>query len=293
MMKRLNKFISPAKLNLYLEVNNKRKDGFHNIESLMTFCEVGDVIRIERSKALELKITGPFGKFLRHDENIILKVVKGLEQLYERKFKVRVTLEKNLPISSGMGGGSSNAATVVRAIHNIFGINESKDLDNFLISIGADVPFCYYGKTAVIRGIGEKIEFVNHELCDYYILLINPIKEVSTKKIFEKLKIVKTKKAKKEIKSAKLNLEFLKEKENQLQAVAIQELFEIKTILEFLKSETDSLYSRMTGSGATCFSIYSTKERLKIAENMFKLKFPSFWIMKTKLVNAINDINLV
>ena len=81
MMKRLNKFISPAKLNLYLEVNNKRKDGFHNIESLMTFCEVGDVIRIERSKALELKITGPFGKFLRHNENIILKVVKGLEQL--------------------------------------------------------------------------------------------------------------------------------------------------------------------------------------------------------------------
>ena len=96
-----------------------------------------------------------------------------------------------------MGGGSSNAATVVRAIHNIFGINESKDLDNFLISIGADVPFCYYGKTAVIRGIGEKIEFVNHELCDYYVLLINPIKEVSTQKIFENLKIVKTKKLKK------------------------------------------------------------------------------------------------
>ena len=292
-MKRLNKFISPAKLNLYLEVNNKRKDGFHNLESLMTFCEVGDVIRIERSKALELKIKGPFGKFLDHNENIILKVVKGLEQLYERKFKVCVTLEKNLPISSGMGGGSSNAATVVRAIHNIFGINESRDLDNFLISIGADVPFCYYGRTAVIRGIGEKIEFVNHELCDYYVLLINPIKEVSTQKIFEKLKIVKTKKAKKEIKSTKLNLEFLKEKENHLQAVAIQELFEVKTILEFLKFKTDSLYSRMTGSGATCFSIYASKESLKIAENMFKLKFPSFWIMKTKLVNSINDINLV
>ena len=292
-MKRLNKFISPAKLNLYLEVNNKRKDGFHNLESLMTFCEVGDVIRIERSKALELKIIGPFGKFLDHNENIILKVVKGLEQLYERKFKVCVTLEKNLPISSGMGGGSSNAATVVRAIHNIFGINESRDLDNFLISIGADVPFCYYGRTALIRGIGEKIEFVNHELCDYYVLLINPIKEVSTQKIFEKLKIVKTKKAKKEIKSTKLNLEFLKEKENHLQAVAIQELFEIKTILEFLKFETDSLYSRMTGSGATCFSIFASKESLKIAEKMFKLKFPSYWIMKTKLVNSINDINLV
>ena len=121
------------------------------------------------------------------NENIILKVINGLEQLYKRKFKVNVTLEKNLPISSGMGGGSSNAATVIRAIHDIFGLNESKNLDNFLISMGADVPFCYHGKSAIITGIGEKIEFVNHELCNYYVLLVNPIKEVSTKKIFEKL----------------------------------------------------------------------------------------------------------
>ena len=105
--------------------------------------------------------------------------------------------------------------------------------------------------------------------------MINPIKEVSTQKIFEKLKIEKIKKTKKEIKSTKLNLEFLKEKENHLQAVAIQELFEIKTILEFLKSETDSLYSRMTGSGAPVFQSAS-KESLKIAEKMFKLKFPHF-----------------
>lgn len=292
-MKNLNKFISPAKLNLYLEVNNKRKDGFHNLESLMTFCDLGDVIKIERSNSFELKIKGPFGKFLDLNENIILKVINGLENLYERKFKVCVTLEKNLPISSGMGGGSSNAATVIRAIHEIFGIKESKNLGSFLISIGADVPFCYYGKSAIIKGIGEKIKFVNHELCNYYVLLINPLKEVSTKDIFEKLKVFKKKNLKKEIKSNKLNLEFLKEKENHLEVIAIQEIFEINTILEFLKSETDSLYSRMTGSGATCFSFYENKKSLKIAENMLKLKFPSYWVMKTKLVNSINDINLV
>ena len=141
-MKNLNKFISPAKLNLYLEVNNKRKDGFHNLESLMTFCDLGDVIKIERSNSFELKIKGPFGKFLDLNENIILKVINGLENLYERKFKVCVTLEKNLPISSGMGGGSSNAATVIRAIHEIFGIKESKNLGSFLISIFR-TPFLY------------------------------------------------------------------------------------------------------------------------------------------------------
>lgn len=292
-MRNLNKFISPAKLNLYLEVISKRKDGFHNLESLMTFCELGDVIKIEQSRSFQLKIKGPFGKFLDLNENIILKVINGLEELYERKFKVCVTLEKNLPISSGMGGGSSNAATVIRAIHDIFRIKESENLDHFLISIGADVPFCYYGKSAIIKGIGEQIEFVNHELCDYYVLLVNPLEEVSTKNVFEKLKILKKKKGKKEIKSNKLNLEFLKEKENHLEAVAIRELSKIKTILEFLKFQTDSLYSRMTGSGATCFSFYKNKESLKIAENMLKSNFPSFWVMKTKLVNSINDINLV
>lgn len=292
-MNKLNKFISPAKLNLYLEVNSKRKDGFHNLESLMTFCELCDVIKIEKSKSFELKIKGPFGKFLDLNKNIILKVINGLEQFYEKKFKVFISLEKNLPISSGMGGGSSNAATVIRAIHEIFRIKERKNLINFLISIGADVPFCYYGKSAIIKGIGEKIEFVNHELCNYHVLLVNPIKEVSTKNIFEKLKILKKKRVKKEIKSTKLNLEFLKKKENHLEAVAINELLEIKTILEFLKSETNSLYSRMTGSGATCFSFYENKESLKIAENMLKLKFPSYWVMETKLVNSINDINLV
>ena len=198
-MRNLNKFISPAKLNLYLEVISKRKDGFHNLESLMTFCELGDVIKIEQSKSFQLKIKGPFGKFLDLNENIILKVINGLEELYERKFKVCVTLEKNLPISSGMGGGSSNAATVIRAIHDIFRIKESENLDHFLISIGADVPFCYYGKSAIIEGIGEQIEFVNHELCDYYVLLVNPLEEVSTKNVFEKLKILKKKKAKKKL----------------------------------------------------------------------------------------------
>lgn len=292
-MKRSHKFISPAKLNLYLEVKNKRKDGFHNLESLMTFCELGDIIRIEKSSTFKLKINGPFGRFLDLNKNIIVEAVNGLEQLYEREFGVSVTLEKNLPISSGMGGGSSNAATVIRAIHDIFEVDESQYLDNFLVSIGADVPFCYYGKSAIITGIGDKIQFVNHDLDDYHVLLVNPIKEISTKKIFEKLKIEKEKKVKKETKLTQINLDFLKGKENHLESVAIKELLEINIILEFLRLKTNSLYSRMTGSGATCFSIFENKESLESAEKMIKLKFPLYWVMNTKLVNSINDINLV
>ena len=104
---------SPAKINLYLNVKNRRKDGYHNIESLMTFCDCGDEITVNKSKKFNLKIKGPFSKFLINKENLIEKSVKKLEDFYERDFKVEVILKKNLPISSGMAGGSSNAATFI------------------------------------------------------------------------------------------------------------------------------------------------------------------------------------
>ena len=89
-----------------------------------------------------------------------------------------------------MGGGSSNAATVVRCIHKLFNIKENNNLDNFfLISIGADVPFCFYGKSAIVTGLGDKLNFIEHDFEKFFVLLINPLKEVSTKQIFEKLNL--------------------------------------------------------------------------------------------------------
>ena len=186
-MNSLYKEISPAKLNLFLEVLNRRQDGFHNLESFMTFCQAGDLICVNKSNEFKLTINGQFANFLNNADNIINKAVSSMEHLYKRKFNVNIILEKNLPISSGMGGGSSNAATVIRAIHNIFKLEENENLLSSLLSLGADVPFCYYGKSAVIQGVGERLKFINHELEDHHILLVNPMKEVSTNLIFNKL----------------------------------------------------------------------------------------------------------
>lgn len=285
--------ISPAKINLYLEVIGKRKDNFHNIESFMTFVKYGDLITISKSDSLKLKITGDFARELSEFDNIIVKTVKGLEKLYNRSFDVSIELCKKLPVSSGMGGGSSNAATVVRCIHKLFNIKEKNNLDDFLISIGADVPFCFYGKSAIVSGLGNKLNFIEHDFEKFFVLLINPLKEVSTKRIFEKLNLKYESQIKPSININKITLDFIKKKSNYLENFAIEELKIIKSILDFTKNQTNNLMVRMTGSGATCFAVYRNMKDLRLAENLIKSKFKKCWIQDTNFINSINDINLV
>ena len=151
--------LSPAKINLFLEVKNKRNDGYHDIQSLMTFCDFGDKLCVSKSKDFRIKLDGPFSGSLINKENLIQKTVKKLENLFERKFNVEVVLKKNLPIASGMAGGSSNAATFITCVKEIFRLEEVDGFNELLLSLGADVPFCYNGKTALVTGIGENIKF--------------------------------------------------------------------------------------------------------------------------------------
>lgn len=290
-----NTFIefSPVKLNLYLEVLSKRQDGYHNIESFMTFCSFGDILTVKKSDSFKFKTTGMFANDLILEDNIIIKTIKSLEEIYKKNFKVNIILEKRLPISSGMAGGSSNAAAIVRIIHKIYNLDEKNNLIPFLTSIGADVPFCYYGKSAIVTGIGENLNFKKHNLENFFVLLINPLQQLSTKNIFEKIDLQKKSTLSNNFASLKINIESLKNKSNHLEKIAKKELPVISNILEFLKLQTQSLFVRMTGSGATCFSIYQNSEDLKNAEILAKSTFPKYWIKSTKLVNSINDINLV
>ena len=184
------KKLSPAKINLFLEVKNKREDGYHNIDILMTFCNYGDFLKIKKSDKFCLKLNGPFGVDLEKKNNLIEKAKYKLEHLYKKKFDVEVILTKNLPIASGMAGGSSNAATFIKCIKEIYDLKDVLGFDDLLLSLGSDVPFCYHGKTALVRGIGEKLNFINIKE-NYYLLLINPKIEISTQKIFNELRELK------------------------------------------------------------------------------------------------------
>lgn len=280
---------SPAKINLFLEILSKRNDGFHNLNSLMCFCNIGDKIKISKSESYSLNITGPFSDDLKSKNNIITDTLKKLEIFFNKKFSVSIVLEKNLPISSGMGGGSSNAATIVRAIINIFNLDIKKlDLDKLLISIGSDVPFCFYGKSSIVSGIGEKVVPLKH-LEDLKVLLVNPLVEISTKSIFHQIKCFNTNPTnfpREKINRSKL-IDILNQSKNDLQYIVTKKNTQVNEVIDFFKNETESSFYRMTGSGATCFGVFDTYSHMKKAEVKLKNKNNNWWIASAKTLNYI------
>lgn len=285
-----NIFFSPAKINIFLEVMSRRKDGFHNLNSLMSFCNIGDFIEIKKSKKFSFDIVGPFSKsLLKLEHNIILEVIKNLETHFDRTFNINLKLRKNLPISSGLGGGSCNAAITIKALLKIFELKiKETELQKILLSIGSDVPFCYYGKTSLVNGIGEKIKPIS-KIEELNILLVNPMVEVPTKEIFKKVikfnsnPTVLTKKtiSKKEL------LDILDNSANDLEEIAIASFSEIKEVLEFFKFHTKSTFQRMSGSGGTCIGFFDSNKSLKEAELNFKKYFSNWWVKSGKILNHL------
>ena len=289
-MEDFKEFVSPIKLNLFLEVINKSKDGYHNLESLMTFCKFGDQIKIKKSTKFKFSIDGPFSKNLSTKSNIILNTIVLLEKYLNLKFNVEIILTKNLPISSGMGGGSSNAATIIHCLKNLYNFKiRKKELDFLLFTLGADVPFCYYRKSAIVRCKGEKISFIKKKLFELPVVLINPLIEISTKQIFENLFLNSKKKEKfenEDINSEDLFL-YLAKRRNDLQNSAEKICPKIKEVNNFLNLNTKATFARMTGSGATCFGIYTNMDDAISAENLLKKKYKKMWIKRTQIINNL------
>ena len=290
MIKRKYVFFSPSKLNLFLEILSKRDDGYHNLNSLMCFSNIGDKIEIKESRYFILKIQGDFAKKLcNYDENIILKAVKTLEFFLKIKIKLEIILTKNLPIASGLAGGSSNAATVIKGVLNFLKLKVKKKLlNNILVSLGADVPFCFYGKTSIVEGFGNNIKPV-FPIPSQYVLLVNPLIEVSTKKIFKKLKKftkIKTNYPTKEIKKEKF-LDLLLKSKNDLEEIVKTEYPEVKAILDTFKNKTYSDFYRMSGSGATCFGFFNKKDYMEKAKSIFENQNNNYWIKEGKILNHI------
>lgn len=283
-----NIFFSPSKINLYLEVISKIENGLHNLNSLMTFTDIGDLIEINVSKKFFFKAKGPFSDQLGDmEKNIIFLALKKLESLINKKLNVEIILTKNLPLGSGLGGGSSNAATVVKALIKIYKLNmDQRDLDSLLISIGSDVPFCFHGKTAILNGIGDNLLFVS-KLKEYDLLLVNPLVEVSTKKIFEKVEKFNDKPTiYNNLSSDDSILQTILKSSNDLEDIAVNVYPEIGSILTIFK-KTNSIFTRMSGSGGTCFGLFNSKKDLLEAESIFHLKNKNWWIKKGKILNYI------
>lgn len=188
---------APAKVNLFLEVTGKRPNGYHNIATLFAKLTIGDDIKISAEKAetttIELKVKGPFGTELKADKsNLAYKAAAAFFEHFGIKAHCAIRLEKNIPIGSGLGGGSSDAAAVIMALCTLFNIETNskrmKDLVKLAAGLGADVPFFLYPDTFFKgEGIGDELTPVKNNLTSPYIVVAFPGEPSNTKEAYEKL----------------------------------------------------------------------------------------------------------
>ncbi len=248
---------APAKVNLYLHVTGKRPDGYHLLDSLVVFAGAGDVVEAARADCLSLAIDGPFGAALAGEaDNLVLRAARLLAEAGFVAPRVALRLIKNLPIASGIGGGSADAAAALRLLARLWGVEVPEGL---ALQLGADVPVCLAGRAARMQGIGEVL-LPAPALPDCGILLVNPGVAVSTPSVFKArgggFRAPADLPAGWD--SAAAMARDLAALSNDLQEPAVALAPVIGTVLETLAALPGALLARMSGSGATCFAIFAT-----------------------------------
>lgn len=276
---------SYAKLNLFLEVIGKNDKNYHLLESLICFIDIFDLIKIEKSNNFSLKFSGEFGSILENDpvENIIEKTTKLMAKEFGFPPNLKIELQKNIPIGAGIGGGSSNAATIILAINEIFNLNLNlRKMEEIGLKIGCDVPICLQNNMSFVEGIGEKISQTPIKTQPLWALIINPRKILSTREVFSNLTL-KNPKSQKIVENSNI-IDVIKSRSNDLENPAIKLFPQIKNIIDEVEKQKNCLISRMSGSGSTCFGLFQNPEDLEASYLNLSKIFPDFYIKKSILI---------
>ena len=264
-----------AKINLFLNVFNKTKDNLHNLKSLVCFIDLYDEIIISESNKFLIKIKGPFKSFVKKRENIIEKTFIIFSKFSGLKTNYKILLNKKIPVAAGLGGGSADAAVILQGL-NLLNKKKikKKDLFKLAMEIGSDVPACLYNKNVFFSGYGQILSKAP-KIPPVSVLLINPCKELSTKKVFN---IYKKKKLMKKSNFIYKNFFlWILEQNNDLQKYAEKFVPEIKEMIKFLSSSKNCFFSKMTGSGPTVFGLFKKKIDAQKANLLLKKKHPKWW----------------
>ena len=273
---------APAKINLYLEIINKRADGYHNIESVMHTVSLFDVLEFTKIEDNKIELVCDNADLFDTKKNLVYKAAEKVKEKYKINHGVKIKLTKNIPMGAGLGGGSSDAAATILALNKIWNINDDiKNLELLGATLGADVPFFMTGGTAKISGIGDIVEKINTNFSGTFVL-VKPNFGVSTPYAYSKVKfpLTNTHKISKittilekeafDFESAK-DLFF-----NRFEDFIFDEYQEIKQIREVL--EDLGCASLMSGSGATVFGLVHDKENLDFILNELKKCGWNIWV---------------
>lgn len=271
------KELAKAKINLTLHVDSKINDishsqyGYHPLNSLVVFSDIADEVLIVPSKENKVSITGPFGHMLNANEsNSTIQALKGIDCSPQH-----IKLVKNLPVSAGIGGGSANAAAVMRIFNS-----ESIQV---AMSLGADVPVCLFSKTAQMSGIGENLSFLPG-LGQVNAVLVNPRVSISTANVFNAFDEMSVKGGSILPSSAEgsLLLRAINGR-NDLEAAAISLEPVIGDVLSVINNQTGCCLARMSGSGPTCYGLFKDASASLNAANAIRSIAPDWWCETTIL----------
>jgi 4-diphosphocytidyl-2-C-methyl-D-erythritol kinase len=285
---------APAKLNLTLDVVGRREDGYHLLDSLVAFTEYGDTVEARPGEGLSLVMEGPFGGKLAVDpaENLVLRAARLLAAEAGVPADAALRLTKRLPIASGIGGGSSDAAATLLALAELWRLAlPEADLARLGLQLGADVPVCLAGRPARLEGIGERIGWAP-DLPAAPIVLVNPGIGLPTPQVFRARTGAFSPGAGPEgvLPASPADAEALAAAlagtSNDLAAPAITLLPVIAEVLSALDAAPGCLLARMSGSGATCFALFAEDRAAEAAAEAIGAAQPGWWSVATRLKRA-------
>jgi len=274
----------PAKINLCLKILNQRPDGFHNLLSLVSKINLFDVLSVEKSPSFSLKISGPFAKLIDNNNNLFLTILNYFQENYSINNNLKITLEKNIPVGAGLGGGSSNACSFMNILNQIFELNLSnQELQKISLNFGSDIAFFFKETPQIMMSRGEVLHDFNN-LKKLHIVLIYPQINLSTKKIFSEYSLTK--------KPTNNQDNFLTHDQNFLKNFSQQQFFQMANdleniaikhapIIEELKNiclNFQPITCKMSGSGSTVFAIFDNQKQAQLVSTKLQESYNNFFI---------------
>jgi len=275
------KITAHAKVNLTLHVVGERTNGYHELQSLVCLTEFGDQIHLSPAADFSFQVIGPYAAGIPVDEsNLVVQAAKFMAQKHSKTLDCQIILEKNLPMASGIGGGSSDAAAVMKALSQYWSV-PLPNVDE-LMALGADIPVCVTTGLTLMQGAGEDVTHLS-AAPNWGVVLVNPNVGVSTPAVFDALNS-KQNPSMQDVAANCVDIAWLGDQRNDLEPPAIAMVPEVATVIEAISAAPQCQVARMSGSGATCFGLFSDIKHANATAERLQRVHPNWWIVATKMV---------
>ena len=275
------KVTAHAKVNLTLHVVGQRANGYHELQSLVCLTEFGDQIHLTPAADFSFQVIGPYAAGIPVDDrNLVVQAAKFMAKKHSKTLDCQIILEKNLPMASGIGGGSSDAAAMMRALSQYWSV-PLPNADE-LMALGADIPVCMTTGLTLMEGAGEDVTQLS-TAPNWGVVLVNPNVGVSTPAVFNALNS-KHNPPMQDVAENCVDIEWLGDQRNDLEPPAMAMVPEVLAVVDAISAAPHCQMARMSGSGATCFGLFANTEHANAAVERLQRAHPNWWVVATKLV---------